>query len=188
MMYWQFRWSGNPIGTTFRANTVVATFDEFKYFTGAAIPVNAFRGCSNLRVLNCQNYSGTLTNSVFAQAGMVYLRFKRVSIHGSGGADDGAFYAMPNLLGIWFEELTNAGIGGMYNAHSHYNIITNNYVATAGSMTRYYGVTYVPDELVSSYQGTSGWSSKTIRALSTLPTYAPDCPWIDDLRQRGFIS
>ena len=48
-----------------------------------------------------------------------------MSIHGSGGADDGAFYAMPNLLGIWFEELTNAGIGGMYNAHSHYNIITN---------------------------------------------------------------
>ena len=119
---------------------------------------------------------------------MVYLRFKRVSIHGSGGADDGAFYAMPNLLGIWFEELTSAGIGGMYNAHSHYNIITNNSVATAGQMTRWTGTTYVPDELVASYRSTNGWSSKTIRALSLLPTDYPSCPWLDDLRQRGFIS
>ena len=37
------------IGTTFKGNTEITSFDEFRYFTGVtSLPNNAFEGCSNL--------------------------------------------------------------------------------------------------------------------------------------------
>lgn len=44
---------------------------------------------------------------------------------------------------------------------------------------------YVPDSLVSSYQAVL---NKTILPISQLPTDYPACPWINDLRQNGFIE
>lgn len=72
----------SDIGTVFRDNTKITSFNELSYFTGIeAIPSNAFNGCTNLEEIslpstitsignyafsNCRNLKGTLTipNSV----------------------------------------------------------------------------------------------------------------------------
>ena len=185
-----FRWCGYPIGTAFNNNKVINTFDELKYFTNLnGIATNAFNGCTNLVTLNCENVNGALNNLSFANTAIKYLKFNRVSIPTSGGATSGTFYNMKSLDAIWFKELTTGGVGGMRDAKSHYNIITSNYVpGTGGGLVRFDGVNYVPDNLVSSYQSATYWSNKTIRALSTLPTYQPTCPWLDELRELGYID
>ena len=172
----------------FQNNKTIRYFDEFQYFTKASTGGRCFDG-SNLVTLNCENVNGALNNLSFANTAIKYLKFNRVSLPTSGGATSGTFYNMKSLDAIWFKELTTGGVGGMRDAKSHYNIITSNYVpGTGGGLIRFDGVNYVPDNLVSSYQSATYWSNKTIRALSTLPTYQPTCPWLDELRELGYID
>ena len=53
---------------------------------------------------------------------------------------------------------------------------------------RWDGRNYVPDVYLSNYQDDSAWSSKGVRSLSLLETDYPDCPWLGELREEGFIE
>lgn len=74
-----------------------------------------------------------------------------------------------------------------YGSAARYLVCTMPSVPTL-NITRIPRIVYVPDTLVESYQSANGWSSLTIRALSVLPTYEPSCPWLNDLREKGFIE
>ena len=59
--------------------------------------------------------------------------------------------------------------------------------SAGGGLGRWYGTNYVPDVYMNTYQENSVWGSR-VRSLSQLSTDYPDCPWLDDLRQEGFIE
>ena len=54
-------------------------------------------------------------------------------------------------------------------------------------LTRWTGRTYVPDAYLETYQNNTTWASQ-VRSLSLLETDYPDCPWLDELREEGFIE
>lgn len=70
-----------------------------------------------------------------------------------------------------------------------YTVITTNSVPTltVSDSRMMQKSIYVLDSLVSDYQAATNWTSKTILPLSQLPTDYPDCPWIEDLRDKGLI-
>lgn len=94
------------------------------------------------------------------------------------------------MIAIRFDALTYLTTLS-YNSTAVYMVVTTSFVPTAGGSVnggRAPSIVYVLDGLVSSYQSASNWNEKTIRPLSQLPTDYPACPWIDDLRQKGFIE
>lgn len=54
-------------------------------------------------------------------------------------------------------------------------------------LNRWTGRNYVPDPYLSNYQNNSTWGS-LVRSLSLLETDYPDCPWLDELREEGYIE
>lgn len=54
-------------------------------------------------------------------------------------------------------------------------------------LVRWVGTNYVPDAYMSTYRENSIWGSR-VRSLSQLETDYPNCPWLDELREEGFIE
>ena len=71
-MYWQFRWSGNPIGTTFRNNSSIEVIKEFKYFPNVHTfdYNNRFAGSSKLRVIYIPRTITSLGSNAFANTAL----------------------------------------------------------------------------------------------------------------------
>lgn len=152
------------MGTVFRYSEITK-FEELVYFTSvASIGQTAFRG-------------STVTYIWIPYANTIGI---------GGGANVSVFWDCTHMIAERFDAATT--INPLhYNTSIQYTVITTSSVP---ALTTQFvsGKFYVLDSLVSSYQSADRWSSKTILPISQLPSDYPDCPWLDDLRNKGFIS
>ncbi len=183
---WPSRWRGYSIGTTFSSNSDITTFDELKYFTNVkTLYRNAFLSSHVTRV-DLSNIT-TSQASIFARSYIEYPWMPKVTSLDSGtAAGSGAFYNCKHMVALRVDSITSIS-SCTYDSTAKYMVCTTSAVPSSAS-TRIPSKVYVLDSLVSSYQAASNWGSLTIRPLSQLPTDYPDCPWLDDLRAKGFIS
>lgn len=138
---------------------------ELRYFTSvASVGLSSFTNCNNLK----------------------YVWFSVSSVNGyNGGANTCIYTGCSSLIAARYDNLTRIG-ATTYNSPIQYAVITAESVPIAA--TRFFeSKFYVLDELVDLYKETEYWSNKTIKPISALLTDYPDCPWLDDLREKGLI-
>ena len=157
-------------GRVFEDSQII-TFDELIYFTNI----------TNLNVLAFHNSTVT------------WLRFPYVtSCSSNSGANSCVFYNCASLNAVMFDKITFLGGSYNYGAKSGmYTVILSDSVPSTNGRW-FYGKFYVLDSLVDSYKATTGWTqygegASRILPISQLPTDHPDCPWLNDLREKGFI-
>lgn len=162
------------MGTRFSGNAAILRFDKDSLFmTGVtSIGSSAFKNTSS----------------------MTYARFPYVTSAGTnGGANVCIFEGCTSLNAVLFDKITF--LGGSYNylaKSGMYTVILSDSVPSTNGRW-FNGKFYVLDSLVDSYKATTGWTqygdgASRIKPLSDLPTDHPDCPWIAELREKGFIS
>ena len=158
------------MGTVFHNNTQVNAFDKDSvHFTGLT----------------------SIANRIFYETYFRYVRLPFASTIGTSTSGNySVFYYAESLLAVRLDAVTKIMAFNYMARRYRYTVITTTTVPSLGvSDSRHYnGATYVIDSLVDSYRAATNWSSKTIRPISQLPTDYPDCPWLDDLREKGFIS
>ena len=164
----------SSLGTRFSGNAAILRFDKDSLFmTGVtSIGSSAFKNTSS----------------------MTYARFPYVTSAGTnGGANVCIFEGCTSLNAVLFDKITF--LGGSYNylaKSGMYTVILSDSVPSTNGRW-FNGKFYVLDSLVDSYKATTGWTqygdgASRIKPLSDLPTDHPDCPWIAELREKGFIS
>ena len=139
---------------------------ELRYFTSVTlVGTSSFTNCSNLK----------------------YVWFSVSSVNGYNGAANTCIYTgCSSLIAARYDNLTRIG-ATTYNSPIKYAVVTSESVPVANS--RFYeSKFYVLDELVDLYKAAEYWKNKTILSIHQLPTDYPDCPWLDDLREKGLIS
>ena len=177
----------NPIGTTFNSKQI-RTFDEFKHFTSVtSVPNEAFSG-STLASIDLANMVSGGDRNIFSSTKLTYVWMPKVVTAGSTASQAYRcwFYNVNTLKAVRLDSATTVRMLA-YNAGSYYLVCTMPSVPS-GAGSNVTNIIYVPDGMVSEYQASSVWGSKTIRPLSQLPNDHPDCPWLDDLRAKGFID
>lgn len=72
------------LGTVFKGNTKITSFDELKYFTGVtSLADEAFNACSNLAVLNLSNITNTIGAKALRSTGLAgTIQIKATVIYG----------------------------------------------------------------------------------------------------------
>ena len=198
------------IGTAFQSNTSITHFEELQYFSRlTSLVANAFSGCTALSSLvlptsvtrlgskcfvNCpfeeldlSHITGLGSQYTFNNCGIKYPWFPSLTRHGTAAGPSSAFYNCRHLVGVRLDSITYLG-SFVYNyTENVYLVVTTQSVPGGTNLIRWPKTIYVRDELIASYQADANWSTKTIKGISQLPTDDPDCPWIDDLRQKGLI-
>ena len=174
------------IGTTFRSNTTATIFEELNYFINVtSISREAFYG-SYIAKIGLNNVV-SVQSAAFATSRIQFAWFPKVTEQDNGtSAANGVLYNCKRLVAIRYDAIRKLS-SISYGSTAVYMVCTTPDVPTLSS-TRVPSKVYVLDDLVPSYQATSNWSSLTIKAISQLPIDYPDCPWLDDLRQKGFIN
>lgn len=125
--------------------------------------------------------------AAFRSTSIVFARFPySTAISNQCAYGSSTFYNCKSLVGLLIEAATSIG-GLSYGATTKYNILTMSRVPTLASERWLTGKVYVLDELVSDYKAATGWSIHNIQPISQLPTDYPDCPWLQELREKGFI-
>ena len=173
------------IGTAFQSNTAITHFEELKYFTAMTNLVgNAFNRCTALEEINLDNIltSGTLSLSATK---LEYAWMPVFEGNGFGVSSSGMFTNCKSLKAIRFDSITQMGALS-YGSTATYWVVTTASVPNLVS-TRVPSTVYVRDDMVSSFSSSKNWSSRTVKALSSLETDHPECPWISDLRDKGLI-
>lgn len=180
----------HSIGTTFNGNTLITTFDELNYFTNVkTTSEGAFYNCRNLKSVGLMNLTSA-GHQVLRNSGIVYAWMPKVTVGGSAASQGyrAWFYGTRSLIALRFDSMTQHEML-VYDSTCKYAVYTMFAAPTISTSLAYIPPKiYVPDSLVSEYQATATISSRTILPISQLQTDHPDCPWLDDLRQRGFIS
>ena len=173
--------------TTFNGNTLITKFNELKYFTSATNLTNVFTACTQLKEVDLCNVTYLGTGS-FQSSGIIYVYAPKArSVNQASGATGWAA-STRSLIGCLWKSLTSINTGGMYNSTNKYHIFLMQTPPTVNNgLTRWTGRTYVPDAYLETYQNNTTWASQ-VRSLSLLETDYPDCPWLDELREEGFIE
>ncbi len=178
------------IGTAFNSNSLITTFDELNYFTNVkSTSEGAFYNCRNLKSVGLTNLTSA-GYQLLRSSGIVYAWMPKVTTGGSTASQGyrAWFYNTRSLIALRFDSMTNHGLL-TYDSSCKYAVYTMKSVPTISASLAYIpSKIYVPDSLVSEYQATATISSRTILPISQLPTDYPDCPWLDDLREKGFIE
>lgn len=175
------------MGTVFKNNTLIVKFNELIYFTSVkAIGAELFQYCSKLEEMDFTNIT-SLGNSSFRGTKIQYAWFPKLSAHSATAGAASPFYYCSSLVAVRLDAITSIG-SFTQNSSARYAVITTSSVPTMTVANRIPKVVYVLDSLVSSYQAATNWSQHTIRRISDLSTNEPACPWLDDLRTKGFIS
>lgn len=175
------------MGTVFQGNSQIVKFNELKIFTLVKhTDVYSFQNCSKLEEMDFTNIT-SLGNSSFRGTKIQYAWFPKLSAHSGTSGGSSPFYYCSSLVAVRFDAITSIGSFTM-NSSARYAVITTSSVPTMTIANRIPKVVYVLDSLVSSYQAATNWSQHTIRRISDLSTNEPACPWLDDLRTKGFIS
>lgn len=164
---------------------MIKTFNELKLFNVTSLSEAAFYRCSSLQSIALDKIT-SVSKTVFRYAGIYYAWFPKLrTLSYSGSSANGQFANTSKMIAARFDSLESI-TSSFWNSSIRYLVCTMDSVP-AGT-TSVPPIVYVLDSLVSEYQGASNWSNKTIRPLSQLPTNEPDCPWLDDLRQKRLIS
>lgn len=158
------------------------------YFTRAThIPNEAFSG-STLTDIDLLNVVSGGERNIFSSTKLSYVWMPKVVNTGSSASQAyrSWFYNVKTLKAIRLDSAETVRMLA-YSAGNYYLVCTMPGVPS-GSGANVTNTIYVPEELVSDYQVSSVWGTKTILPLTQLPTDHPDCPWLDDLRENGFIE
>lgn len=87
------------LGTVFKGNTKITSFDELKYFTGvASLADNAFNECSNLTVLNLNNITRTIGARALGSTGLAGTIQIKATVIGGGLLYKGLNAVRVNIL------------------------------------------------------------------------------------------
>lgn len=196
------------IGTAFQSNTSITHFEELQYFSATtSLVANAFNGCTALSSLvlptsvtslgstcfvNCPFEELDLSSITsvggycFNAVGLTYPWLPSITRTGTSSGSSAAFYQCMHIVGIRLDSITY--LGSLVNGSSaRYLVVTTTSVPVGANPSRWPATIYVMDELIASYQAAANWSTRTIKGISQLPTDDPDCPWINDLREKGMI-
>lgn len=166
---------------------MIKTFDELKLFNVTSLSEAAFFMCSSLRSISLDKIT-SMGRTVFRYAGLYYAWLPKIKeLSFSGSAANGHFANTRSLIALRLDSVTSIA-GVFYSSTIQYMVCTVPTVPTGTTSSAFPSIVYVLDSLVSEYQASSEWSLRSIRPLSQLPTDYPDCPWLDDLRQKGFVS
>ncbi len=174
------------MGTAFENNTAITHFEELKNFTAVTnLPNNAFNRCAALEEINLDNIltSGTLSLS---STKLEYAWMPVFEGNGFGNSSNGMFTNCKSLKAIRFDSITQMGALS-YGSTATYWVVTTASVPNLVS-TRVPSTVYVRDDMVSSFSSANNWSSKTVKALSSLETDHPECPWLNEFRELGYIE
>lgn len=176
------------LGQNFRSKSLITSFDELNYFTNVrSLGEYAFSGCSALRSVGLANITSA-GRAAFGASGLYYAWLPVIStITFSNSAGNGQFYNTRSLNAIRVDSITSID-GIFYNSTIQYIVITTASVPTRQSSTAFPSKVYVLDHLVPLYQVTTNWTNRTILPLSQLPKDYPNCPWIEDLIEQGFLQ
>ena len=173
------------IGTAFQSNTSITHFEELQYFTAVTnIVDDAFNGCSSLEDINLDNIITAGARSFLATK-LEYVWMPVFVGNNIGSAAAGMFNNCMSLKAVRFDSITKMGALS-YGSTATYWVVTTTSVPTLSS-GRVPSTVYVRDDMVSSFSSATNWKNRTVKALSSLATDHPDCPWLDDLRQKGLI-
>lgn len=160
------------------------------YFTNIkTTSEGAFYNCRNLKSVGLMNLTSA-GYQILRNSGIVYAWMPKVTVGGSNASQGyrAWFYGTTRLIALRFDSMTRHELL-VYDSTCKYAVYTMPAVPTISTSLAYIPPKiYVPDSLVSEYQATATISSRTILPISQLPTDHPDCPWLDDLRAKGFIS
>lgn len=147
------------IGTVFKGNTKIETFDELNFFTKVSeISSNAFNGCSNLNSIDLANIQ-TVQGNAFGSAALKYVILPKVESISSS-----ALGSMPNVKGFFFGDKISsiANYAARYCSYLKSIVCTANTPPSLGSSafqsSPFSGI-YVSPKRVETYKGTTGWSS-----------------------------
>lgn len=177
----------SSLGTVFNSNSVITKFNELKYFTNVHSINNGFVACTSLTEVDLSNIT-SLGTGALQSSGIIYVYAPLVRSASQGSGSTGWAASTRSLIGCLWKSLTSISVGGMYNSTNKYHIfLMETPPAAASGLNRWNGRTYVPDIYMSNYQEDSTWSS-LVRSLSLLETDYPDCPWLDELREEGYIE
>lgn len=155
----------SSFGNVFRSFTGESLM-ELRYFTSvASVGSLSFTNCSNLK----------------------YVWFSVSTVNGWNGAANTCIYTgCSSLIAARYDNLTRIG-ATTQNSSIQYAVVTSESVPITA--TRFIeSKFYVVDGLVDLYKEADIWKNKTILSIHQLPTDYPDCPWLDDLRQKGLIG
>ena len=165
----------------------MVSFNELKYFTSVtSLSSTAFMGCSKLISVDFSNLiSGA--SQMCRNTKIVYAWFPKIKTVGSTASQGYTawFYGNSQLIAIRVDEATSLN---MISQNAKYMVCTMSNVPPINDVSYIPSKIYVPDSLVQSYQSGTGYSGKTVLPLSQISIHYPDCPWLDDLRQKGFIN
>ena len=146
---------------------------------------NAFYGCSALEIINLDNII-TAGSKSLSETKLVYAWMPVFVGNQIGSAGNGMFTNCKSLKAIRFDSITKMGALD-YGSTATYWVVTTTSVPTLSS-TRVPLTVYVRDDMVSSFSSANYWSGRTVKALSSLETDHPECPWMDELRELGYIE
>ena len=173
------------IGTAFQSNTSITHFEELQYFTAVTnLSTGAFGDCTSLEIINLDNIK-TSGSWCFRSTKIEYAWMPVYDGNAISSATSSVFYRCNSLVALRFDAIIRMG-ALTYDSSATYWVVTTSSVPTLSS-SRVPNTVYVRDDMVSLFSSATNWSSKTVKGLSTLETDHPDCPWIDDLKQKGLI-
>lgn len=146
----------------------------------------AFMSCSNLVSVDFSNLTSG-ASQMCRNTKIAYAWFPKIKTVGSTASQGYTawFYGDSQLKAIRVDEATSLN---MLSQNAQYMFCTMPSVPPINDVSYVPSKIYVPDSLVQNYQSGTGWSGKTVLSLSQLPTDYPNCPWLDDLRGKGFIE
>ena len=166
---------------------MIKKFDELKLFNVTTLSEAAFYNCSSLRSIALDNIT-SIGRTAFRYAGLYYAWLPKIrTLTFSGSAANGHFANTRSLIALRLDSVTSIA-GVFYSSTIQYIVCTVPTVPTGTTSSAFPSIVYVLDSLVSEYQASSEWSLRSIRPLSQLPNDYPNCPWLDDLRENGFIE
>lgn len=176
------------IGTAFYGNTVIETFDELNLFTNVkTTSESAFYNCRNLKSVGLMNLTSA-GHQLLRASGIIYAWMPKVIYAGSSASQAyrAWFYGCNSIIAVRFDVATSVRMIA-YDSSVKYMIFTMSAVPTFVSPNYLASKLYVPESLVNAYQETLG-TKATVYPISRVATDYPNCPWLDDLRQKGFIN
>ena len=146
---------------------------------------NAFYGCSALEIINLDNII-TAGSKSLSETKLEYAWMPVFIGNNFGSAGNGMFTNCKSLKAIRFDSITQMGALSD-DSTATYWVVTTTSVPTLSS-GRVPSTVYVRDDMVSSFSSANNWSGRTVKALSSLETDHPECPWLNEFRELGYIE
>lgn len=164
------------IGTWFKDNTSITSFEELKLFPNIkTLELNAFNNCGNLTNVGLVNIE-VVKGSALNKAGLDYVILPSVTAISSSSLS-----SMPNVKGFFFGELTSSFSNFAARFCQKLEVvvcaaITPPSLGSSVFASSPFACMYVPDASVEAYKTATNWSAyaSSILPISQLATDNPE--------------